>query len=61
MGCEVPHVCVMGSIRGDFGLISMAERRGRMSRNEWKDICSRRLGIVNVNADLDVLFAGADG
>jgi len=32
-----------------------------MSRNDWKDICSRRLGIVNGNADLDMDFAGADG
>jgi len=32
-----------------------------MSRNDWKDICSRQLGIVNGKADLDMLFAGADG
>jgi hypothetical protein len=39
----------------------VAERRGWMSRNEWEDICSRWLGIVNVNEDLEVHFAGADG
>jgi len=44
-----------------FGLISVAEKRGWMSRGDGKDICSRGLGIVNGKADLDMLFAGADG
>ena len=32
-----------------------------MSRNGLKDICLKSLGIVNRKADLDMLFAGADG
>jgi len=44
----------------DFGLITVPEGCGRWV-DEWKDICSRRLAIVNVKADLDMLFAGTDG
>jgi len=32
-----------------------------MSQDDGKVICSRRLGIVNGKADLDMHFAGADG
>jgi len=44
-----------------FGLISVAERRGWMSQDDGKAIFSRGLGTVNGKADLDMLFAGADG
>jgi hypothetical protein len=43
------------------GLISEVERRGRMSRDDGSDICSRRSGIANAKEDLVMRFAGANG
>ena len=51
-----------------FHLASMSHRATARWReitqrrwDDWKDICSRRLGIVNGKADLEMHFAGADG
>ena len=53
-----PHVCGMNSSRV---VVCRSDLRGWwMSRNDWKDICSRRLGIVNWEYDLDMHFAGVN-